>query len=145
MHAKISCALKHGEKQACEVGWVDLLLAAAHLFRLRVLKLLNECAEKSGSPERLLMFDLPMQHMDEFISLLCGKRNTKFLRKDPAATSKTTLKSAWCHINSNCVPPVGYLQHLEARKHVHSHSLYLLKTIISVILNECKTFSRGTT
>lgn len=53
----------------------DLLLAAAHLFRLRVLKLLNECAEKSGSPERLLMFDLPMEHMNEVISLLSGNRN----------------------------------------------------------------------
>lgn len=58
----------------------DLLLAAAHLFRLRVLKLLNECAEKSGSPERLLMFDLPMEHMNEVISLLPG--NKKLPRKD---------------------------------------------------------------
>lgn len=52
----------------------DLLLAAAHLFRLRAVKLLNECAGKSGSPARLLMFDLPMEHMNEVISLLSGNR-----------------------------------------------------------------------
>lgn len=62
--------MKHEKKQACEGGCEDLLLVAAHLFRLRVLKLLNECAEKSGSPERLLMFDLPMEDMNEGISLL---------------------------------------------------------------------------
>lgn len=56
----------------------DLLLAAAaHLFRLRVLKLLNECAEKSGSPERLLMCDLPMEHMNRVISLLSGNRKPR--------------------------------------------------------------------
>lgn len=75
------------QKQACEACWGDLLLAAAHLCRLRVVKLLNECAEKSGSPERLLMFDLPMKHMDEVISLLCenrgGNSSEKFLKQHP--------------------------------------------------------------
>lgn len=55
------CA-NHEQEQACEACWGDLLLAAAHLCRLSVVKLLNECAEKSGSPERLLMFDLPVKH-----------------------------------------------------------------------------------
>lgn len=77
--------VKQKQKQACEACWGDLLLAAAHLCRLRVVKLLNECAEKSGSPERLLMFDLPMKHMDEVISLLGGGG---LLRKVSEAASK---------------------------------------------------------
>lgn len=36
-----------------------------------MVKLLNECAEKSGSPERLLMCDLPMKHMAWTMSFLC--------------------------------------------------------------------------
>lgn len=99
----------------CEGGCKDLLLAAAHLFRLRVLKLLNECAEKSGSPERLLMFDLPMEDMNEVVSLLsAGAEKSSSENIVSEATSQTTLNSTWRHINSNCVPSVGYL-HLTAR------------------------------
>lgn len=71
---RLRLCVKQEQKQACEACWGDLLLAAAHLCRLRVVKLLNECAEKSGSPERLLMFGLPIKHMDEVISLLCENR-----------------------------------------------------------------------
>lgn len=60
--------------RACAARCGDLLLAAAHLCRLRAVKLLNECAEKSGSPERPLMFDLPSKHVDEVIFLLSENR-----------------------------------------------------------------------
>lgn len=78
-------------KHLCKAGWCHLLLCAAHLFRLRVINLLRECAERSGSLEQRLMFDLPKEH--EQSSLLCQRT---------LAGSSTDYMLGWVQVSLPC-------------------------------------------